>query len=127
MNTKQTKNNKPIKYPSPKNIILNHYECHSPIIEKYVLGALVKSRDLLYYNPDLDIIKKNMPIEKVNNFKANIILSEIMNNPNCPKELQELTCTVFYLNKGGGYQFWGNVKHYISVSAGEDTILVLIN
>ena len=61
------------------------------------------------------------------NFKASIILNEIMGNPNCPKELQELNCTVFFITKGGGYQFWGNFKHYISVSFGNDTILILLN
>ena len=110
-----------------RNIIRNQYKCTSPVIEKYILGAMVKCREKLYsmdFNPNKgDLISK----EKELNYKANYIKSEIMNNPNCPKELKDLHCTVIYLTKGGGYQFWGNFKHYISVSFGDDTVLILLN
>ena len=115
------------KKPSVRNIIRNQYKCTSPVIEKYILGAMVKCREKLYsmdFNPNKgDLISK----EKESNYKANYIKSEIMNNPNCPKELKDLHCTVIYLTKGGGYQFWGNFKHYISVSFGDDTVLILLN
>ena len=118
---------KNLKAPVIRNIIRNNYKCSSPAIEKYILGALVKCREILY-NPNLKPMKTDSTSkEKELNFKASIILNEIMGNPNCPKELQELNCTVFFITKGGGYQFWGNFKHYISVSFGNDTILILLN
>ena len=118
---------KNLKAPVIRNIIRNNYKCSSPAIEKYILGALVKCREILY-NPNLKPMKTDSTSkEKELNFKASIILNEIMGNPNCPKELQELNCTVFFITKGGGYQFWGNFKHYISVSFGDDTILILLN
>lgn len=124
---KSINNNKIAKKPSLRNIVRNEYKCTSTVIEKYILGALVKCREKLYTNnmkPNKgDMISK----EKESNYKANYILSEILNNPNCPKELKELHCTVLYLTKGGGYQFWGNIKHYISVSFGDDTVLILLN
>ena len=118
---------KNLKGPAIRNIVRNNYKCSSPAIEKYILGALVKCREILY-NPNLKPMKTDSTSkEKELNFKASIILNEIMGNPNCPKELQELNCTVFFITKGGGYQFWGNFKHYISVSFGNDTILILLN
>ena len=119
--------NKIAKKPSLRNIVRNEYKCTSTVIEKYILGALVKCREKLYTN-NLKLNKGDMiSKEKESNYKANYILSEILNNPNCPKELKELHCTVLYLTKGGGYQFWGNIKYYISVSFGDDTILILLN
>ena len=118
---------KNLKAPVIRNIIRNNYKCSSPAIEKYILGALVKCREILY-NPNLKPMKTDSTSkEKELNFKASIILNEIMGNPNCPKELQELNCTVFFITKGGGYQFWGNFKHCVSVSFGNDTILILLN
>ena len=120
-------NNKIAKKPSLRNIVRNKYKCTSTVIEKYILGAMVKCREKLY-SMNLKPIKSDMVSkEKELNYKANYILSEILNNPNCPKELKELHCTVLYLTKGGGYQLWGNFKHYISVSFGDDTILILLN
>ena len=116
-----------VKAPVLRNIVRNNYKCQSQAIEKHILGALVKCRELLY-NPNLKPNKSDaISKEKELNFKASIILNEIMNSPNCPKELQDLNCTVFFLTKGGGYQFWGNYKHYISASFGDDTILILLN
>ena len=118
---------KNVKAPVLRNIVRNNYKCSSPEIEKYILGALVKCREILY-NPNLKPVKTDSTSkEKELNFKASIILNEIIGNPKCPKELQELNCTVFFITKGGGYQFWGNFKHYISVSFGNDTILILLN
>ena len=118
---------KNLKGPAIRNIVRNNYKCSSPAIEKYILGALLKCREILY-NPNIKPVKTDSTSkEKELNFKATIILNEIMGNPNCPKELQELNCTVFFITKGGGYQFWGNFKHYISVSFGDDTILILLN
>ena len=118
---------KPLKAPPVKSYILNNYKCSSTAIEKHVLGALVKCRAILY-NPNVKPSKNDTTSkEKELNYKAKIILDEIMSSPNCPKELQDLNCTVFFLTKGGGYQFWGNYKHYISVSFGDDTILILFN
>ena len=115
------------KKPSLRNIVRNEYKCTSSVIEKYILGAMVKVREKLYLM-NLQPKKDDMTSkEKEINYKANFILSEIMNNPNCPKELKDLNCTVIYLTKGGGYQFWGNFKHYISVSFGDDTVLILLN
>ena len=127
MNKVSTLPKKTLKTPPLRSFIRNHYDCSSVAIEKHVLGALVKCREILY-NPNIkptknDIISK----EKEVNYKANIILNEIMNSPNCPKELQDLNCTVFFLTKGGGYQFWGNIKYYISVSFGDDRILIIFN
>ena len=77
---------------------------------------------------DLKQKKEDFKIkEKESNFKANYILKEILNNPICPQEIKDLNCTVLFLTKGGGYQFWGNVKHYISVSFGDETMLILLN
>ena len=115
------------KKPSLRNIVRNNYKCDSPVIEKYILGAMVKCREKLYLmdlKPKLGDLNTK---EKETNYKANYILSEILNNPNCPKELKELHCSVIYLTKGGGYQFWGNWKNYISVSFGDDTVLILLN
>ena len=124
---KSINNNKIAKKPSLRNIVRNEYKCTSTVIEKYILGAMVKVREKLYLmnlQPKKgEIISK----EKEINYKSNYILNEIMNNPNCPKELKDLNCTVIYLTKGGGYQFWGNFKHYISVSFGDDTVLLLLN
>jgi hypothetical protein len=118
---------KPTQNLKPPNIITNNYKCYSLAIEKHVLGALVKCRQQLY-NPNTKPTKGDMTSkEKEVNYKASLILNEIMNSPNCPKELQDLNCTVFFLTKGGGYQFWGNYKHYISASFGDDTILILLN
>ncbi len=118
---------KNLKAPVLKNIIRNNYKCTSPAIEKHILGALVKCRELLY-NPNAKPVKSDTTSkEKELNYKASIILNEIMNCPNCPKELQELNCTVFFITKGGGYQFWGNYKHYLSASFGDDTVLILLN
>ena len=115
------------KKPLLKNININEVKCTSTIIEKYILGALIKCRDELYVM-DLKQKKENFKIkEKESNFKANYILKEILNNPICPQEIKDLNCTVLFLTKGGGYQFWGNVKHYISVSFGDDTVLILLN
>lgn len=124
MNTFQKKS---LKAPPIRNIVRNNYKCTSTVIENYILGALVKCREILY-NPNFKPLKNDMTSkEKESNYKANLITNEIMNNPNCPKELKELNCTVFFVTKGGGYQFWGNYKHYISVSFGDDTILILLN
>ena len=118
---------KNVKAPVLRNIVRNNYKCSSPAIEKHILGALVKCREILY-NPNLKPVKTDTTSkEKELNFKASIILNEIMSHPNCPKELQDLNCTVFFITKGGGYQFWGNFKHYISASFGDDTILILLN
>ena len=115
------------KKPLLKNININEVKCTSTIIEKYILGALIKCRDELYIM-DLKQKKEDFKIkEKESNFKANYILKEILNNPICPQEIKDLNCTVLFLTKGGGYQFWGNVKHYISVSFGDDTVLILLN
>ena len=115
------------KKPLLKNININEVKCTSTIIEKYILGALIKCRDELYVM-DLKQKKEDFKIkEKELNFKANYILKEILNNPICPQEIKDLNCTVLFLTKGGGYQFWGNVKHYISVSFGDDTVLILLN
>ena len=124
MNTVPIPKNKKIPL---RNIIVNKYKGDSPAIEKHILGALVKVRDQLYSsNPKLP--KKDLTSkEKENNAKAQLIINEIMSSSKCPKELQDLNCTVFFLSKGGGYQFWGNVKHYLSVSFGDDTILILLN
>lgn len=119
--------NKTTKAPTLRNIVRNNYKCQSQAIEKHILGALVKCREILY-NPNIKPIKNDATSkEKEMNFKASIILNEIMSSPNCPKELQELNCSVFFITKGGGYQFWGNFKHYISVSFGDDTVLILLN
>ena len=115
------------KKPLLKNININEVKCTSTIIEKYILGALIKCRDELYIM-DLKQKKEDFKIkEKESNFKANYILKEILNNPICPQEIKDLNCTVLFLTKGGGYQFWGNVKHYISVTFGDDTVLILLN
>ena len=115
------------KKPLLKNININEVKCTSTIIEKYILGALIKCRDELYVM-DLKQKKEDFRIkEKESNFKANYILKEILNNPICPQEIKDLHCTVLFLTKGGGYQFWGNVKHYISVSFGDDIVLILLN
>ena len=120
-------NKNTIKKPVLRNIVRNHYICNSQVIEKYILGALVKCREEIY-DPKLKPTKiDTVSKEDEQNFKASKILNQIMNNPNCPKELKELTCTVFFLTKGGGYQFWGNFKHYISVSFGDDTVLIILN
>ena len=126
MNTYPKKN---MKAPPIRNIVRNNYKCSSSAIEKHILGALIKCREKLYdpkYRPQKTDMESK---EKESNYKANLILNEIMNkqNPDYPKELQDLHVSVFYLTKGGGYQFWGNVQHYISVSFGDDTILVLLN
>ena len=116
-----------LKQPPIRNIILHKYEGNSQAIEKHILGALVKCRDILY-NPNFKPDKGDSASkEKIANYKASRIISEIMNCPNCPKELQDLNCTVFFITKGGGYQFWGNYKHYVSASFGDDTILILLN
>ena len=85
------------KKPSVRNIIRNGYKCTSPVIEKYILGAMVKCREKLYskdlYPKKSDLISKESEI----NYKANYIKNEILNNPNCPKELKDLHCTVIYL------------------------------
>ena len=42
------------KKPSVRNLIRNEYKCTSPVIEKYILGAMVKCREKLYsknFNP----------------------------------------------------------------------------
>ena len=119
---------KTLKKPPTRDITRNNYKCSSPAIEKHILGALVKCREKLYNNPNFKPIKNDMTSkEKEYNFKASYIMNEIMSSPNCPKELQDLHCTVFFLTKGGGYQFWGNYKHYVSVSFGDDTVLVILN
>ena len=92
---------KTLKTPPLKSFIRNKYKCSSIAIENHVLGALVKCREFLY-DPKIkptkdDIISK----EKELNYKATKILNEIMSSPNCPKELQDLNCTVFFLTKGG--------------------------
>ena len=120
---------KKIKSPIIRKFVLNNYKCDSPVIEKYILGALIKCRDKLY-DPKYGPQKSDMETkEKEYNFKANLILNEIMNKQNAfyPKELQYLNCTVFFITKGGGYQFWGNFKYYISASFGDDTVLILLN
>ena len=114
------------KKTSMRNITRNEYKCSSPVIEKYILGAMVKCREKLY-STNINQYGGFISKEKESNYKADYILNEIMKNPNCPKELKDLHCTVFYLTKGGGYQFWGNFKHYISVSFGDDTVLILLN
>ena len=115
------------KIPSKRNIICNKYKCSSPVIEKYILGALVKCREKLYSSNSNPKNSDLIPKEKESNYKANYILHDIINNPNCPKELKDLHCTVIYLTKGGGYQFWGNFRHYISVNFNDDTVLILLN
>ena len=118
---------KTLKAPPLRPFIINKYNCPSSAVEKHVLGALVKCRGILY-NPNFKPTKADITSkEKEINYKANLILNEIMSGPNCPKELQDLNCTVFFLTKGGGYQFWGNCKYYLSVSLGDDTILILFN
>ena len=118
---------KTLKNPPQRNITLNNYKC-SQAIEKHILGALIRCRNNLYNNPNLKPSKNDTASkERGLNFKASYIVNEIMSGPNCPNELQGLNCTVFFLTKGGGYQFWGNYKHYVSVSFGDDTILILLN
>ena len=115
------------KKPLKKNIKINAAKCASTIIEKYILGALVKCRDE-FYLMDLNQKKEEfITKEKNSNFKSNYIINEILNNPICPKEIKDLNCTVLFLTKGGGYQFWGNYKNFISVSFGDDTALILLN
>ena len=118
---------KKVNAPGLRNILRNNYKCQSQAIEKHILGALVKCREFLY-NPNTKPLKNDtVSKEKELNYKASLILNEIMSSPNCPKELLGLNCTVIFLTKGGGYQFWGNYKHYISVSFGDDTVLILLN
>ena len=118
---------KTLKAPPLRPFIINKYNCPSSAVEKHVLGALVKCRGILY-NPNFKPTKADITSkEKEINYKTNFILNEIMSGPNCPKELQDLNCTVFFLTKGGGYQFWGNCKYYLSVSLGDDTILIIFN
>ena len=117
-----------IKKPPTKDYIINSYNCPSPAIEKHILGALVKCREHFYKDPLLQQKKLSPNIkEKETNYEAAYIVNQIMSSPNCPKELQDLNCTAFYLTKGGGYQFWGNCKYYVSVSFGDDTILIILN
>jgi hypothetical protein len=70
---KSINNNKIAKKPSLRNIVRNEYKCTSTVIEKYILGALVKCREKLYTNnlkPNKgDMISK----EKESNYKANYI------------------------------------------------------
>ena len=47
---KSINNNKIAKKPSLRNIVRNEYKCTSTVIEKYILGALVKCREKLYTN-----------------------------------------------------------------------------
>ena len=52
------------KKTSMRNITRNEYKCSSPVIEKYILGAMVKCRGKLYstnMNQKLDI--KNFVLE----------------------------------------------------------------
>ena len=124
-NVKRPLSVKTIKKP---NITINTYKGTSPIIEKYIYGALVKCRDDLYNNPNLKPTKNDtVSKEKEQNFKAAKILEQIKNGSHCPKEIQELHITIFFITKGGGYQYWGNFKHLISASFGDDTILIILN
>ena len=121
---------KPLKKPPTKNINIHNSKC-SPAVEKHILGALVKCRDNLYSPlfklPENDKLSKEKEPNSQSNSKAAYIASQIMSN--CPKELQDLNCTVFFLTKGGGFQLWGNYKHYVSASFGndEDIILIVLN
>ena len=110
---------KTLKKPALRNINLNTYKGSSQIIQKYILGALVLFRDELYKNQNLIKIKDDP------NYISNRILEIIKNGPNCPKEVQECNITVFFVSKGGGYQYWGNFKHFLSASFGEDTVFVI--
>ena len=110
---------KTVKKPALRNINLNTYKGSSQIIQKYILGALVLFRDELYKNQNLIKIKDDP------NYISNRILEIIKNGPNCPKEVQECNITVFFVSKGGGYQYWGNFKHFLSASFGEDTVFVI--
>ena len=111
---------KTAKKPALRNITINTYKGTSQIIQKYILGALVLFRDELYKNQNLKQ-NKNDP-----NYISNRILEILRNNPNCPKEIQENHITVFFISKGGGYQYWGNFKHFLSASFGEDTVFVIL-
>ncbi len=117
---------KTLKKPLPtRNIIINHSKCESKAVEKHILGTLVKCRDALYdplFKPE--ILDKNLK-GKESNIKAAYIVSQIMTN--CPKEMQDLNCTVFFLAKGGGYQYWGNFKNFISLSFGDDVVVIILN
>ena len=120
INVKRPLSVKTIKKPAVRNININTYKGTSQIIQKYILGALVIFRDELYKN---QILKpnKNDP-----NFISNRILEILRSSPNCPREIQELHITVFFVSKGGGYQYWGNFKHFLSASFGEDTVFVIL-
>ena len=48
--------NKTTKAPTLRNIVRNNYKCQSQAIEKHILGALVKCREILY-NPNIKPIK----------------------------------------------------------------------
>ena len=111
---------KTLKKPALRNINLNTYKGTSQIIEKYILGALVIFRDELYKTQNLKP-NKNYP-----NYISNRILEILKSSPNCPKEIQDLHITVFFVTKGGGYQYWGNFKHFLSASFGEDTVFVIL-
>ena len=90
---------KTLKAPPLRPFIINKYNCPSSAVEKHVLGALVKCRGILY-NPNFKPTKADITSkEKEINYKTNFILNEIMSGPNCPKELQDLNCTVFFLTK----------------------------
>ena len=111
---------KTAKKPALRNITINTYKGTSQIIQKYILGALVLFRDELYKTQDLK------PNKDDPNFISNRILEILRNGPNCPKEILEHHITVFFISKGGGYQYWGNFKHFLSASFGEDTVFVIL-
>ena len=127
-NIKRPLSVKTLKKPTLRNIVINTYKGTSPIVEKYILGALIKCRDKLYNNPNMKPTGiDTVPKDKEINYKSSKILEEIKNNARCPKEIQDLHCTVFFITKGGGYQFWGNFKHFISASFGDDTVFIILN
>ncbi len=119
---------KTLKKTNRPNITIKTYKGNSQIIEKYIYGSLVKARDELYNNPNLKPTKNDtVSKEKEQNFKANKILEIIKNGTHCPKEIQDLHITIFFITKGGGYQYWGNFQHFISASFGEDTVIIILN
>ena len=114
---------KTVKKPALRNITLNTFKSMkgtSQTMQKYILGALVLFRDELYKTQSL-LQNKNDT-----NFISNRILEILSNSPNCPKEIQDHHITVFYISKGGGYQYWGNFQYFLSVSFGDDTVFVII-
>ena len=67
------------KQPLLRNIVRNNYKCPSPTIEKYILGALVKCREILYNNPNLKPLKNDLTSkDNEQNYKASAILNDAL-------------------------------------------------